>query len=330
MTDSGIYHPSSVAIAISNDGQTFSFLGNAALPSPDTVDFSVGWSELDAATHARYVRYTFTHQQWFFVSELEILGVPSAPPGPPPPPPSGVTVSVGPTAIPPLLTGQTQQFQATVTGSTNTAVSWSTLPSGATYGTIDTTGLYTAPASLPSSAPLTLAVIAASVASPSATATSVPFTVSASSGSQQMVGPVNPNSGSQNPQLFSFTATPITGALSWVQMLFNSTLSPTNACLVYYDPGSNSILLSQDGSTANDNLWTQPAALQTAVQLSNSQCSIDVGNSFTQPAGTGVSINLSITFKAPWSGTQQYIFMAAQDAGNDEVQWPIVGTWIIP
>src|SRR5205085_12614673 len=55
-----------------------------------------------------------------------------------PPPP--VAVSVSPTSAS-LQTGGTQQFTATVTGSTNTSVSWS-----ANGGTISTSGLFTAPA----------------------------------------------------------------------------------------------------------------------------------------------------------------------------------------
>jgi radical SAM protein with 4Fe4S-binding SPASM domain len=51
-----------------------------------------------------------------------------------------VTVSIYPVSAM-LLTGSTQQFTAFVTGSSNTAVTWS-----ATGGTVSTNGLYTAPA----------------------------------------------------------------------------------------------------------------------------------------------------------------------------------------
>ena len=73
----------------------------------------------------------------------------------PPPPPVAVTVS--PSSVNtlwPNLSGapsQTQQFTATVTGTTNTAVTWS-ISSGGTTDTISTTGLYTAPTSAPSGA----------------------------------------------------------------------------------------------------------------------------------------------------------------------------------
>jgi len=64
-------------------------------------------------------------------------------PTPPTPPPAPlVTVTVSPNTAT-LLLGATQSFAATVTGTTNTTVTWSVQESFG--GTIDSTGLYTAP-----------------------------------------------------------------------------------------------------------------------------------------------------------------------------------------
>jgi hypothetical protein len=71
-----------------------------------------------------------------------------------------VTVSVSPTSVT-LNTGATQQFTATVTGTSDTRVTWS-VPGGAANGTIDASGLYTAPATAPN--PATVSVVATSVA----------------------------------------------------------------------------------------------------------------------------------------------------------------------
>jgi hypothetical protein len=65
------------------------------------------------------------------------------------PPPPNVTVTVAPQLAAVAATTQTQQFTATVTGSTNTDVIWSvdTVENGnATVGTISAGGLYTPPA----------------------------------------------------------------------------------------------------------------------------------------------------------------------------------------
>ena len=76
---------------------------------------------------------------------------------------SGSTISVG---ISPnsttLTTGGTRQFTATVSGSTNTAVTWSVASGG---GTVSTSGLYTAPSTAG-----TATVLATSVADPRSSA----------------------------------------------------------------------------------------------------------------------------------------------------------------
>jgi hypothetical protein len=63
-----------------------------------------------------------------------------------------------------VVTGRQQQFTATVTGNANTAVNWSVSGSGcsgATCGTISSGGLYTAPASVPAPAQVTVKAAAA-------------------------------------------------------------------------------------------------------------------------------------------------------------------------
>ncbi len=61
-----------------------------------------------------------------------------------------VTVSIAP-QIQGYVVGQTKQFTATVTGNTNTAVTWSSTPAGL----VSTTGLFTAPASATTSVTIT-------------------------------------------------------------------------------------------------------------------------------------------------------------------------------
>src|SRR5258708_16992572 len=86
--------------------------------------------------------------------------------GPPP-----VSVSISPTSAT-LNGGGTQQFTATVSGSTNTAVTWSL--SGA--GTLSSSGLYTTPATVANqtTATVTATSQADTTKSPSATGTIKP------------------------------------------------------------------------------------------------------------------------------------------------------------
>ena len=87
-----------------------------------------------------------------------------------------VTVSVSPNSVNtlyPSLAGapaQTQQFTATVNNSTNQAVTWAVV-GGSANGTVDQTGLYTAPATLPSPANVTVTATSAAAGNPPGTAT---------------------------------------------------------------------------------------------------------------------------------------------------------------
>jgi hypothetical protein len=77
------------------------------------------------------------------------------------PPPTGhIAVTVASISFP-LGVGSNYQFAATVTGSTNTAVNWQVngiAGGNATVGTIDSTGLYIAPGTVPSQSILVTAV----------------------------------------------------------------------------------------------------------------------------------------------------------------------------
>jgi hypothetical protein len=96
------------------------------------------------------------------------------------PTPLAISVAVAPTSAN-MNAGTTQQFTATITGSTNTAVTWSTNNG---LGSVSSTGFYTAPSSV--SSPANVIVIATSQADPtksgSATITVNPTQSSAPSG----------------------------------------------------------------------------------------------------------------------------------------------------
>jgi uncharacterized protein (DUF1800 family) len=86
-------------------------------------------------------------------------------------PPIIVTISVAPASVG-VPTGGTQQFTATVGGSANTAVTWqvnNVTGGNAATGTIDSTGLYTAPAAIPAGA-ITVKAVSQADATKSATA----------------------------------------------------------------------------------------------------------------------------------------------------------------
>lgn len=88
----------------------------------------------------------------------------------PPPPPITVTVTPASATVSP---GATKQFMDTVTGTTNTAVTWQVngvAGGNATVGTITTAGLYTAPSTIPNPATVTVTAVAAANAADSGSA----------------------------------------------------------------------------------------------------------------------------------------------------------------
>ncbi|HUI51540.1 MAG TPA: hypothetical protein VLX60_07140, partial [Terriglobales bacterium] len=92
----------------------------------------------------------------------------------PPPPPSGtVSVSISPTTAS-IRSGDSYSFSATVTGSSNTSVNWSinSTPGGnATLGTVNSSGNYTSPSTIPNPNTVTLTATSAADSSKSASST---------------------------------------------------------------------------------------------------------------------------------------------------------------
>jgi MYXO-CTERM domain-containing protein len=95
-------------------------------------------------------------------------------------PPSGITISVAPQAQSSSL-NQTTQFTATVGGTSNQAVTWAVqLVGQSQYGSVSSTGLYTAPGFIPGSTQQVV-LTATSVADPSKTASTTITIVGTSS-----------------------------------------------------------------------------------------------------------------------------------------------------
>jgi hypothetical protein len=95
--------------------------------------------------------------------------------------PSVVTISVAPASAS-VDVGKTQQFTATVTGTSNGVVTWS-VAGGASGGTITNSGLYTAPATAPNPSQVRVTATAQADSSKSAAATVTVSTASTASSS---------------------------------------------------------------------------------------------------------------------------------------------------
>lgn len=116
-----------------------------------------------------------------------LAGIASCGGGNPPPPPVTVTVSAAESQV---VVNSTAFFSATVNHSTNQSVTWS-VNGGATNGTITPSGIYTAPAQVPTPAQVTITATSQASSSASGTANitvTVGVTVSPSSTSVQTLG----------------------------------------------------------------------------------------------------------------------------------------------
>ncbi len=97
-----------------------------------------------------------------------------------------ISVTSTPPGVTNIYTAATQQFNANVVGETNTAVNWlvnNVAGGNSTLGTIDTTGLYTAPAAIPSPALITITAVSQANSAVSGT---YPVTIVATPTAQQV------------------------------------------------------------------------------------------------------------------------------------------------
>ncbi len=120
---------------------------------------------------------------------------------------SGISISVSPKTAT-VGTTETFQFIATVTGSSNTNVTW-LVNGGSANGTISTNGLYTAPSAVPS--PATLTVTATAVVDPNKTATVSVTVVTAADPTLTAISPTHAAQGS----IFQDVYLTGTNFLSW-------------------------------------------------------------------------------------------------------------------
>jgi len=149
--------------------------------------------------------------------------------------PPQVSVSVSPSTVS-LQSGAQQQFGASVSGTSNTAVTWS-----ASGGTVSTSGLYIAPSTVG-----TFAVTAVSAADPTKSASS---TVSVSA-----------------PQPTSVAISPTTVAMpqKWQQQFVATVSGSSNTAVLW-------AIKQGTGTITQSGLYTAPQAIETDVIAATSQ-----------------------------------------------------------
>ncbi len=214
--------------------------------------------------------------------------------------PTAVSVAVSPSAAV-LSGGQSQQFSATVTGTSNSWVNWSMSPS---VGNLTSAGIYTAPAVI--SAAQTVIVTATSVAGPTKTATA---TVSLQPSAPVVVS-VTPSSVSLGPlQAAQFTA---------------NVSNATNKSVTWS-------LAPSVGTIANG-LYSAPATITAAQTVEVTATSVaDTTKSATATVSLIPAVSVALTPSTVSLKSSESIQFAATvaNATNQSVSWsltPAVGS----
>ena len=133
---------------------------------------------------------------------------------------------------------------------------------------------------------------------------------------------VSPNASSGASQVFTFVFSDTQSAsnLAAMAVLFNTTVSFTNACYIIYDPvGASITLLADDGVGAG----SKPVGSTTVLQ--NSQCAVGVVS--VSASGLSQILNVSITFKGAFIGLKN-IYMFASEATLN-TGWVQRGTYLV-
>ena len=233
---------------------------------------------------------------------------PSPPAAPPNPPASGsISVSVTPNPAS-VRAGSSQQFAATVTGTTNSSVSWSVnnvAGGNSANGTISASGNYTAPAALPN--PNTITIQATSSADSSASGSS---TVTLLNPTPALIS-INPTS--INVGAFSLT---VTGSkfLSGSQVLLAGV--PLTTTFV------SSTQLTATGTASSVGIFAVSVSNPNPGQSSSSSINLQVTSATQANAcsgmatGAGASLNGFRPFPASTAWNQD-ISAAAVDPNSD-------------
>lgn len=221
-------------------------------------------------------------------------------------PPATVAITISPTSAS-VAAGGTQQFQAAVTGSTDTGVTWQVngvAGGSAQSGTISTTGLYTAPATTTT---LQVTVTAVAHADPTKTANA---TVT--------VTPVTPP---PPPITVTISPTTATVAVSTTQQFTATVTGTTNTGVTWSVDGVTGGNMTV-GTISTSGLYTAPSAASSHTVTATSVADT------TKSASAAVSvIKLTVspqsTSLTP-DGTRQFT-ATVQGTSDDGVTWSVDG-----
>lgn len=219
-----------------------------------------------------------------------------------------VAVTISPTSAN-LLLGNTQQFTATVTGTSNTAVTWTVngvSGGNSTLGTVSTSGLYTAPSAVPNPSTVTITATSAADATKFVSATVTITTI------QVTVSPTTAIVQTGATQQFTATVTNTSNAeVTW-------SINGIN--------GGNSTI----GTISVTGLYTAPAAVPNPGTVTLRATSVaDTTKSATATVTVKVPPPIQVTITPTTAsvqvGTAQQFTATVMNVTNTAVTWSVNG-----
>ena len=219
-----------------------------------------------------------------------------------------VSVLISPLSVQ-LATGGQQQFTATVTGTSNTSVSWTIVGSGcggSACGTITANGLYTAPATIPS--PPVVLVTAKSQADPT----------KSSSAAVTIVAPIQVSVRPAKAEI-----------LVGGHQQFTAVVTGTTNTVVHWSVSGAGCAGATCGVISSSGLYTAPPVKPnpplvtvTAVSAADSSKSGSAAVTVTGP----VSISITPTVASAVVGSSQQFSAIIGGTTDTRVTWNVVGT----
>jgi hypothetical protein len=199
-----------------------------------------------------------------------------------------VSVSVSPTGVN-IVVGTAQQMTATVTDTFNTAVTW-TVAGGSANGTISSTGLYTAPATVPAPAQVTITAISQKDTTKSGSATLTITTTAGPSNITVTVSPTVASLGNFATEQFTATVTGTTNTgVTWQvngTTGGSRTLGFISAAGFYVAPGNVPTVSNGAGDVTATTLTVTAVSQADLTASGSSTVTIVPGNQSKQSAGT--------------------------------------------
>jgi hypothetical protein len=135
---------------------------------------------------------------------------------------------------------------------------------------------------------------------------------------------MSPNSGSGSTQTFAMAFSDTSGVsdMTLIRYIFNTSTSNATACSVLYYPTTNRMFLYNDAGTG-----TLPQGLTPGVAgtVSNSQCTLNGGESSVSKSVDSLTLNSAISFSSSFTGSKKVYLYVAGSAGNTGLI--AEGTW---